>query len=210
MPFSQPTSAARQYLGWLLAVLLPLLCLAGCVSRMSRNPATDRAVAAAPSPTPPVATFTPVPTPSPTFTPTLTPIPTPTATLSPTPTPSLTRSGTYDNLAEHADGRYTLQLSGARVVATFATSRSPVQHWAREVLHPLFTVPEPFRPPYPVLRTAVGTPVHVNGTPDPNHPEPRRFLLRVEPDGTVRYVDDDLVEGVGTFDRYMCGSGNGV
>ena len=204
MPFSQPTSAARQHLGWLLlVVVLPLLCLAGCTSRMSRSPATARSVATAPSPTPPVATFTPVPTPSPTFTPTSTPIPTPTlwptptATLSPTPTPSLTQSGTYDNLAEHASGRYALQLSGARVAATFATSRSPVQHWAREVPQPLFTVPEPFRPPYPVLRTAEGMSVHVDGAPDPDHLEPRRFLLRVEPDGTVRYVDDDHVEGVG-------------
>ena len=107
------------------------------------------------------------------------------------------RSETYDNLAEHAAGRYTLQLAGTRVAATFATSRSPVQHWAREVPQPLFTVPEPFRLPYPVLRTVEGTPVLADGTPDPNHPEPRRFLLRVEPDGAVHYVDDDHVEGVG-------------
>ena len=106
-------------------------------------------------------------------------------------------SGTYDNLAEHPDGRYALQLSGARVAATFSTSRSPVQHWAKEVPEPLFTVPEPFRPPYPVLRTAEGTPVLANGTPAPDHPEPRRFLLRFDPDGAVHYVDDDHVEGVG-------------
>ncbi|MCY4520341.1 MAG: hypothetical protein OXC13_06125 [Caldilineaceae bacterium] len=77
----------------------------------------------------------------------------------PTPTPSLTRSEAYDNLTEHADGRYALQLSGARVAATFATSRSPVQNWARDVAAPLFTVPEGFWPPYPVLRSAEGTPV---------------------------------------------------
>ena len=208
--------ASRLRWGWLmLAVLLLLLCLAGCASRTSRSPATDRAVAASPSPTPPVATFTPVPTPAPTFTPTSTPtlsptpIPTPIPTLSltptstptltgpPTPTPSRTRSGAYDNLAEHSDGRYALQLAGARVAATFTTARSPVQYWAREVPQPLFTVPEPFRPPYSVLRTAEGTPVLADGTPDPDHPDPRRFLLRVEPDGTVHYVDDDHVEGVG-------------
>ena len=115
----------------------------------------------------------------------------------PTPTPSLTRSGAYDNLAEHPDGRYELQLAGTRVAASFTTARSPVQHWAKEVTEPLFTIPEPFRPPYPILRTVAGTPVRADGTPDPDHPEPRRFLLRVEPEGTVHYVDDEHVEGVG-------------
>ena len=206
--------ASRPRRGWvLLAVLLPCLCLAGCASRTSRSPATDRAVAAPPSPVSPVPTFTPVPTPSPTFTPTSTPTPTllptptPTATLwptptatptltgPPTPTPSLTVSGTYDNLVEHADGRYALQLAGTRVAATFVTIRSPVQYWARGVAAPLFTVPEPFRPPYPVLRTVEGRPVRADGTPNPDHPEPRRFLLRIDPDGTVHYVDDAQVEG---------------
>ena len=204
--------AARPRRGWLLlAVLLPCLCLAGCAARGSRSPAADRAAAAAPSPTPPVATLTPVPTPSPTFTPTSTPTPTPlptptptptptatpTVTGPPTPTPSRTVSGAYDNLAEHPDGRYALQLAGTRVAATFATSRSPVQYWAREMAAPLFTVPEGFRPPYPVLRTAEGTPVRADGTPDPDHPEPRRFRLRVEPNGAVHYADDARVEGVG-------------
>ena len=209
-----PIQAAR--LRWLLlAVLLPLLCLAGCASRGSGGSAADRAVAASPSPTPPVATFTPIPTPSPTFTPTSTPTPTrlptptPTPTLLPTPTstptltgpatptPSLTRSGAYDNPTEHTDGRYELQRAGLRVAATFSTSRSPVQYWAREVPHPLFTVPEPFRPPYPVLRTAEGRPVLADGTPDPDHPESRRFLLRVDPDGAVHYAGDARVEGMG-------------
>ncbi len=141
------------------------------------------------TPPPPAApTFTP--TPMPTFTPTPTFVP-----AVPSPTPSLTVSGTYDNPVEHADGRYDLQLAGARVAATFAASRSPVAYWAREVSAPLFTVPEPFRPPYPVLRTAVGTPVRADGAPD--HPEPRRFLLRVDPDGGVHYVDDARVEGEG-------------
>ncbi|MCY3658570.1 MAG: hypothetical protein OXG36_06050, partial [Caldilineaceae bacterium] len=190
----------------LLAVLLPLLCLAGCAARTSRSPAAVRAVAASPTPVP---TFTPVPIPSPTFTPTSTPTPTllptptPTPTSTPTwtgpatPTPSQTRSGAYDNLAEHSDGRYALQLAGSRVAANFSTSRSPMQYWAREVPQPLFTVPEPFRPPYLILRTAEGTRVLADGTPDPDHPEPRRFLLRIDPDGAVHYADDDHVEGVG-------------
>ncbi len=87
---------SRPRRGWLLlAVLLPLLCLAGCAARASRSPARDRAVAASPTPMPPVATFTPVPTPSPTVTPTSTPRPTlsPTPTLLPTPTSTPTFTG---------------------------------------------------------------------------------------------------------------------
>ena len=204
MPFSEPTDASGPRRRWLLlAVLLPLLCLAGCAARTSRGPDTDRAMAPSPSPTLPVATFTPGPIPSPTFTPTPTPtlLPTPTSTPTltgpATPTPSLTRSGAYDNLTEHPDGHYALQRSGSRVAATFAASRSPVAYWAREVPPPLFTVPESFRPPYPVLRSAEGTPVLADGASDPDHPEPRRFLLRVDPDGTVRYADDNHAEGVG-------------
>ena len=97
-------------------------------------------------------------------------------------------AGDYEDPVAHADGRYELQLAGARVAATFSTSRVPVSYWAREVAATLFTVPEPFRPPYSVLRTAVGTPVLADGTVDLDHPGPRRFLLRVEPDGTVHYV----------------------
>ncbi len=113
------------------------------------------------------------------------------------PTPSLTQSGAYANLAEHANGRYELQLSGTRVSASLFTSRSPVPYWDREVAAPLFTVPAPFRPPYPVLRTAEGIPVRADGTPDPDHPKPRRFLMRLDPDGAVHYVDDARVEGAG-------------
>ena len=202
----------------LLAVLLPFLCLAGCAGRASRGPASDRAVAAAPTPVPPTATFTPVPTP--TFTPTATPTPTRLPTFTPVPTPTATPTvtvrnlpqpyinphaagprlavaGDYANRAEHADGHYDLELIGTQVMATIATTGSPVQHWAKAVTEPLFTVSPAFRPPYPILRTVEGRPVTRTGDPDPDHPEPRRFLLRVDPDGTVHYVDDDHVEGVG-------------
>ena len=62
---------------------------------------------------------------------------------------------------------------------------------------PLFTIPEPFRPPYSIRRTVEGTPVHADGTPDSARMAPHRFLLRVEPDGTVHYVDDGRVQGAG-------------
>ena len=142
------------------------------------------------------ATPTTVPEPQATLEPPPAPAPAP-APPTATPTPSRTRSGAYDNPTEHADGRYELQRAGSRVAATIATTQSPVQYWAREVAAPLFTVPEGFRPPYPILRTAEGTPVLADGAPDPDHREPRRFLLRVDPDGAVHYVDDADVEGAG-------------
>ena len=163
-----------------LAGLLLLLCLAGCTPRTLGGPLPDRAGTATATPSPAVPTFTPAATPT------------------PTPTPSLTVSGAYDNPVVHANGRYELQLSGARVAATFATSRSPVEHWARRTVpQPLFTIPQPFRPPYPIRRTVEGTLVQADGTPDPARTAPRRFLLRVDPDGTVHYVDDGRVEGAG-------------
>ena len=166
------------------AILLLLLCLAGCTSRTPGKPLPDRAAAEDPSPAPAVPTSTPTATPSPAFT--------------PTPTPSLTVSGDYDYPAVHADGHYVLQLSGTRVAATFATSRSPVEHWVRQTVpQPLFTIPEPFRPPYPIRSRVEGIPVHADGSPDPTRSAPHRFQLRVDPDGTVHYVDNFRVDGAG-------------
>ena len=169
-------SAVR--LAALLLLLLP--CLSGCDPRASGGPLSDRAGAEVPPSAPLEPTFTPVPS------------------ATPTPVPHLTVSGAYDNPVMHMDGRYVLQLAGSRVAATFSTARSPVEHWVRRTVpQPLFTVPEPFRPPYPVLRTVEGTPVRADGVPDPARSAPHRFLLRVDPDGTVHYVDDARVEGAG-------------
>ncbi len=185
-PFAAPPSnPCHRTVRRTLAGLLLLLCLSGCTPRASGEPWPDRAAAEGPSPAATVPTSTPAVTPSRAFT--------------PTPTPSLTMSGDYDNPAVHADGRYELQLAGTRVAASFATSRSPVEHWARWAvpLQPLFTIPEPFRPPYPVLRIVEGTPVRADGTPDPERSASHRFLLRVDPNGTVHYVDDARVQGSG-------------
>ena len=168
-----PTVRLRPLSGLCLWALLLLLCMAGCTSRGSGGATTDRAGAASPSPALPVPAFTP-PTPA--------------------PTPSLTVSGDYEDPVEHAAGRYELQLAGSRVAASFTTSRSPMPYATREVPQPLFTVPAPFRPPYSILRSAEGTPVLADGAPDPDHPEPRRFLLRVDPDGTVRYANEAPME----------------
>ncbi len=170
----------------LQALLLAMVVLSGCLAHPFRGPPPDGGRTAVPTP----ASF---PRPVPAFTPT----DTPRSTATPTPTPSLTVSGTYDHLAVHADGRYTLQLAGTRVAATFATFGSPVEHWERAMSLPLFTVPVPFRPSYPLLRTVEGRPVHADGTSDPARTSPHRFLLRVDPDGGVHYVDDVRVEGAG-------------
>ena len=179
----------------LLAVLLPCLCLAGCAARGSRSPAADRAAAAAPSPTPPVATFTPVPTPSPTFTPTSTP--TPTLLSTPTSTPSRTRSGAYDNLAENHNGTFHLRREGNAVYATFRTDRSPVRFLARDQPEVLLTVPEGFRPAVDVTWEVSARSVRTDGTPRPDQPARRVFRMHVDTAGQVRYVDDAGVEGAG-------------
>ena len=180
--------ASRPLRVWLLlAVLLPLLCLAGCAAR----PAADRAVAAAPSPVPPAATLTPVPTPSPTFTPTSTP------TGPPTPTPSLTVSGTYDNLAENPNGTFHLRREAGVVYATFQTDRSPVQFLSRDQPEVLFTVPEGFRPVLPVTWEVRAEPALPDGTPLSAPAERRVFRMHVDTAGQVRYVDDAGVDGVG-------------
>ena len=184
---------SRPRRGWLLlAVLLPLLCLAGCAARTSRSPATDRAVAASPTPMP---TFTPVPTPSPTFTTTSTP--TPTLLPTPTSTPSRTRSGAYDNLAENHNGTFHLRREGNAVYAIFRTDRSPVQFLARDQPEVLLTVPEGFRPAVAVTWEVSAEPVLPDGTPRPDQPARRVFRMHVDTAGQVRYVDDAGVEGAG-------------
>ncbi len=110
--------------------------------------------------------------------------------VAPSPCPGLEITGAYLNRAEHADSRYHLHRVGDRVAATLSTTHSPVQHGAREVTFPLFTVPAAFRPPFPILRTGEGRPMRADGTPDPEQTAFRRFLLRVNPDGVVHYVDD--------------------
>ena len=79
-----------------------------------------------------------------------------------------------------ARGRVTTNCRwpGTRVAATFSTSGSPVEHWVRRTMpQPLFTIPEPFRPPRPVWRFVEGTPVRADGTPDPVRLAPHRFTV---------------------------------
>ena len=110
--------------------------------------------------------------------------------------PDLTTNGSYDNLADHLDGRYELRLDGEQVKATLTTTRSSVKFWAQEVAAPLFTVPLAFRPPYAIIRFVEGRPVRADGTLDSEQTAPYRFQLQVDPDGKVHYVNGTRVEGV--------------
>ena len=105
--------------------------------------------------------------------------------------------GAYGNLNEHHEGRFSLYRTEERVTATFTTTRSPVHYWARQHAEPLFYVPPDYRPPIPVVREVDGHHVLIDGTPDPAQPNPRRFRLKVDPDGAVRYVGNSDLDGVG-------------
>ena len=113
--------------------------------------------------------------------------------------PQLAFAGDYLNLAEHTAGHYELQRSGEMVMASITTTRSPVQYWAREVTVPLFIVPPAFRPPFPVIRTVKGQPVHADGTPS------QGYFLRgnrwVRPDRRTRPVRGRARRGWGDCDR---------
>ena len=106
-------------------------------------------------------------------------------------------TGVYHNLVEYHDGDFQLQLSDERVTASFTTTRSPVQYWAPELIEPLFTIPAAFRPPFTITRSVEGLPVVIEGTPDTGQPNSRLFKVRIKGDGSVHYMDDERVEGVG-------------
>lgn len=70
------------------------------------------------------------------------------------------------NLAEHHDGEHNLQLTTERVSATFFTTLSSVQHWAREVAAPLFAITPDLRPSFPNSCYAEEKPANVDGSTD--------------------------------------------
>ncbi len=109
--------------------------------------------------------------------------------------PDLETAGDYSNLTEHHGGRYALRLTGERVNAVLFATRSSLQFWTHQTGQPLFRVPEPFRPPFAILRTVQGQPVRADGSPYPNPPVPRSFLLQIDPDGAVRYAGDPWIGG---------------
>lgn len=106
-------------------------------------------------------------------------------------------AGTFGNQEAHHESRFSLRRAGDRIYAVLSTTRSPVQYWARQNPEPLFFVPTDYRPPVSVIREVEGRHVLIDGTPDPAQPHPRRFQLQVKPDGSVWYVDDSNIDGVG-------------
>ena len=111
--------------------------------------------------------------------------------------PDAQTAGTFTNLEANEEGRYTLQLKGPTVNATVATTRSPAQYFAREKLEPLFTIPEGFRPAIEITQAVEAWQVQKDGSPDPRPADPLNLALRVSTDGTVRYVDNSQLDGVG-------------
>ena len=111
--------------------------------------------------------------------------------------PPVTASGPYDNLAVNPGGTFRLTHRHPVVTALFRVDRSPVQYLARQQPEPLFFIPEGFRPALELEWEVEGRPVRADGTPAPDDAPPRTFTLRVATDGSVRYVDNARVDGVG-------------
>ena len=106
------------------------------------------------------------------------------------------QQGPYANLTLHWEGAWQLTRTGNRVTATLGSTRSPVQYTARQVPAVLFTMPPGFRPLQAVTATVANArPVDDQGLP--LTVLPRAFGLHVDTDGTVRYVDDARLDGVG-------------
>ena len=93
--------------------------------------------------------------------------------------------------------RYRLQQTGSTVIATFEVESSPVQYLARTQPATLFEIPPEFRPAEEIVWEVDGWPVDDGGPNTKDSTGPRRFHLRITPEGDVSYVDDAGVDGVG-------------
>ncbi len=105
-------------------------------------------------------------------------------------------TGVFANQTEVHQGTFHLRFNAQSVDATLTSTRSPVQYFARQQPAILFTVPEGYRPARTTTVEVEGAPVTQNGLPHPTNSTPRRFRLRIAPDGTARYVNDTGVDGV--------------
>ncbi len=107
-------------------------------------------------------------------------------------------SGPYAHQTEHHQSRFALRRTGETVTGVLTTARSPVQYFARQAPTVLFSVPPGYRPREPVvIEVEEAQPVDREGQVVDDQPEGRTFRLQVDPDGTVRYVDDEGVDEVG-------------
>ena len=94
--------------------------------------------------------------------------------------------GPYDDPAAHHGGAYVLQRTGSQVSAQIRTTRSPVQHYARQKPQVLFIVPAGFRPARRVKRevTALRA-VDAQGRALVEPPVTQSFRVQVDPDGVA-------------------------
>ena len=74
-----------------------------------------------------------------------------------------------------------------------------MQYYARQNPQPQFVLPEGFRPTRQVTRSARGTRVHADRTPDSDRGQVT-FDLTIDPNGEVRYVDNAQVDDLGDVD----------
>lgn len=107
-------------------------------------------------------------------------------------------SGPYAHQTEHHQSQFALRRTGETVTGVLSTSRSPVQHFARQAPAVLFSIPPGYRPREPVI-IEVKEAQHVDwaGQVLDDQPESQTFRLQVDLDGAVRYVDDTGVDEVG-------------
>ena len=109
----------------------------------------------------------------------------------------LTFEAAYENQVAHWEGTYRLEQWGSTIGAVLTSSRSPVQHYARQQPEILFTLPLGYRPALDLDWEVEGWPVTADGLPTADPAVHRTFTVRVSKDGTVRYLDNQQVEGVG-------------
>ena len=103
-------------------------------------------------------------------------------------------TGVFANQSEFHQGPYQPRYNAQTVSATFTSTHSPAQYFARQPPVVLFTVPEGYRLARSTTIEDEGSPVTPDGSPHPTSTAARRFRLRVAPDGTVRYVNDTGAE----------------
>ena len=113
-------------------------------------------------------------------------------------------SGHYNNLANSWQGAWAVSKSGTTVTAAFQSTRSPVQHYARQNPQDLLVLPAGFRPTTTQDIRVTGVHVTITGEDYDQSPQ-QQFTLRVSTTGAVRYVDHTELDHVG-FLRYAIGT----
>ena len=102
--------------------------------------------------------------------------------------------GVYTDQAAHWGGQYRVRRQGRQVTATLAVYRAPVGQGAPP--HPLFRLPEGYRPPWPITWTTAARPMTARGRPLPEAPAVT-LILEARPDGTVHHLDAPTLDGAG-------------